>query len=194
MTILRANAKKKPVKCVNCGKEYLSRSNECEIWKKEKEIMKIKVTQNLSFFEARKIFENKPEVTFATIVQSSQIKKPETKATETYFDEKDFNITASSKVIVPTKYKQNKQAKNTATTSKPISQSQKSDEKASRESRSRQRNSPSSRQKSKSPKNNQNGHQKDKPIRLVRLQDNSIKLANRFGDIEQMESENSPNT
>ena len=43
--------------------------------KKEKEIMKIKVTQNLSFFEARKIFENKPEVTFATIVQSSQIKK-----------------------------------------------------------------------------------------------------------------------
>ena len=191
---------KNPVKCVNCGKDHLSRSNECEIWKKEKEIMKIKVTQNLSFFEASKIFENKPEVTFATIVQSSQIKKPETKATETYFDEKDFNITASSKVIIPTKYKQNKQAKNTAITSKPIPQSQKSDEKASRESRSRQRNSPSTRQKSKSskhsksPKNSQNGHQKDKPIRLVRLQDNSIKLTNRFGDIEQMESENSPNT
>ena len=143
---------KNPVKCVNCGKDHLSRSNECEIWKKEKEIMKIKVTQNLSFFEARKIFENKPEVTSATIVQSSQIRKPETKATETYFDEKDFNITASSKVIIPTKYKQNKQAKNTATTSKPIPQSQKSDEKASGESRSRQRNSPSSRQKSKSPK------------------------------------------
>ena len=120
--------------------------------------MKIKVTQNLSFFEARKIFENKPEVTFATIVQSSQIKKPETKS-ETYFDEKDFNITASSKVIIPTKYKQNKQAKNTATTSKPVPQSQKSDEKASRESRSRQRNSPSSRQKSKSPKKTVN-HQK----------------------------------
>ena len=154
--------------------------------------MKIKVTQNLSFFEARIIFENKPEVTFATIVQSSQIKKPETKATETYFDEKDFNITASSKVIIPTKYKQNKQAKNTATTSK--SSPQTSDEKAKRESRSRQRNSPSSRQKSKSPKNSQNGHQKDKPIKLVRLQDNSIKLTNRFSDIEQMESENSPNT
>ena len=185
---------KNPVKCVNCGKDHLSRSNECEIWKKEKEIMKIKVTQNLSFFEARKIFENKPEVTFATIVQSSQIKKPETKATETHFDEKDFNITASSKVIIPTKYKQNKQAKNTATTSKSSPQSQTSDEKAKRESRSRQRNSPSSRQKSKSPKNSQNGHQKDKPIKLVRLQDNSIKLTNRFDDIEQMESENSPNT
>ena len=107
---------KNPVKCVNCGKDHLSRSNKCEI-RKKKEFMKIKVTQNLSFFEARKIFENKPEVTFATIVQSSQIKKPETTATETYFDEKDFNITASSKVIIPTKYKQNKQAKNTATTS-----------------------------------------------------------------------------
>ena len=156
--------------------------------------MKIKVTQNLSFFEARKNFENKPEVTFATIVQSSQIKKPETKATETYFDEKDFNITASSKVIIQSKYKQNKQAKNTATTSKSSPQSQTSDEKAKRESRSRQRNSPSSRQKSKSPKNSQNGHQKDKPIKLVRLQDNLIKLTNRFSDIEQMESENSPNT
>ena len=116
-----------------------------------------------------------------------KLKKPETKATETHFDEKDFNITASSKVIIPTKYKQNKQAKNTATTSKSSPQSQTSDEKAKRESRSRQRNSPSSRQKSKSPKNSQNGHQKDK-------QDNSIKLTNRFDDIEQMESENSPNT
>ena len=32
--------------------------------------MKIKVTQNLSFFEARKIFENKTEVTFATVVDA----------------------------------------------------------------------------------------------------------------------------
>ena len=61
---------KNPVKYVNCGKDHLSRSNKCEIWKKEKEIMKIKVTQNLSFFEARKIFENKTEVTFATVVDA----------------------------------------------------------------------------------------------------------------------------
>ena len=52
------------------------------------------------------------------------MKKPETKATETYFDEKDFNITASSKVIIPTKYKQNKQAKSTATTKTSVSTSQ----------------------------------------------------------------------
>ena len=33
------------------------------------------------------------------------MKKPETKTTETHFDEKDFHITASSKVIIPTIYK-----------------------------------------------------------------------------------------
>ena len=32
---------KNPTKCVNCGGEHLSRSNECETWKKEKEIMKL---------------------------------------------------------------------------------------------------------------------------------------------------------
>ena len=56
--------------------------------------------------------------------------KPETKATETYFDEKDFNITTSSKVIIPTKYKQNKQAKSTATTKTSVSTSQPSTSKA----------------------------------------------------------------
>ena len=33
---------------VNCGKEHVSRSNQCEIWKKEKEIMKIKATKNIT--------------------------------------------------------------------------------------------------------------------------------------------------
>ena len=43
-----------PAKCVNCGKDHLSRSSECEVWKKEKEIMKLKVTKNLTYPEARK--------------------------------------------------------------------------------------------------------------------------------------------
>ena len=37
-----------PAKCVNCGKDHLSRSSECEVWKKEKEIMKLKVAKNLT--------------------------------------------------------------------------------------------------------------------------------------------------
>ena len=51
-----SSCKNKP-KCVNCGKEHLSRSNTCEIWKKEKEIMKIKATKNVTYLEAKKLFE-----------------------------------------------------------------------------------------------------------------------------------------
>ena len=31
---------KNPIKCVNCGKDHMPKSNLCEIWKKEKEIIK----------------------------------------------------------------------------------------------------------------------------------------------------------
>ena len=119
---------KNPIKRVNCGKDHLF--NECEIWKKEKEVMKIKVTQNLSYFEARKVYEQKPEVTFANIVQSAQIKRPELKTASTQTRKEDTVITSSSKIISPRKKKTPpKSTKTTATTSKPISQSQTSDEK-----------------------------------------------------------------
>ena len=45
---------KNPAKCVNCGGNHASRSSECTVWKKEKEIMKIKVTQRLTYPEAKK--------------------------------------------------------------------------------------------------------------------------------------------
>ena len=53
-----------PVKCVNCGLNHLSRSNECEMWKKEKEILRIKVTRNITYLEARKVLEQQPEITY----------------------------------------------------------------------------------------------------------------------------------
>ena len=43
------NACKNEAKCVNCHKNHQSKSNQCEIWKKEKEIMKIKVTQKITY-------------------------------------------------------------------------------------------------------------------------------------------------
>ena len=46
-----------PAQCVNCGKDHLSRSSDCEVWKKEKEIMKLKVTKNLTYPEARKLYD-----------------------------------------------------------------------------------------------------------------------------------------
>ena len=95
------HACKNQPKCVNCHKNHLSKSNQCEILKKEKEIMKIKVTQKITYLEAKKIQENQPEITFAKVVQSLNT-KPETKETSTQFNEKDSVIKANSKVITPT--------------------------------------------------------------------------------------------
>ena len=49
--------KNKP-KCVNCEKDHVSGSNQCEIWKKEKEIMKIKTTKNITYLEAKKVYDS----------------------------------------------------------------------------------------------------------------------------------------
>ena len=95
------HACKNQPKCVNCHKNHLSKSNQCEIWKKEKEIMKIKVTQKITYLEAKKIQENQPEITFTKVVQSLNT-KPETKETSTHFNETDSVIKANSKVITPT--------------------------------------------------------------------------------------------
>ena len=95
---------KNQTKCVNCGGDHLSRSNECSTWKKEKEIIRIKVKKNLTYPEARQLFEKKPEFNFSKIVQSAP-PKPETKTTSTQFHENDFKITDSSKVIIAHKPK-----------------------------------------------------------------------------------------
>ena len=63
--------------------------------------MKIKVTQKITYLEAKKIQENQPQITFAKVVQSLNT-KPETKESSTQFNEKDSVIKANSKVITPT--------------------------------------------------------------------------------------------
>ena len=67
----------------------LPKSNQCEIWKKEKEIIKIKVTKNITYQEARKLFELIPKPVYSKIVQSSFV-KPSTKTTSTQYDKNDF--------------------------------------------------------------------------------------------------------
>ena len=94
-----------PAQCVNCGKDHLSRSSDCEVWKKEKEIMKLKVTKNLTYPEARKLYDQQqPEFTFTKIVQSLSA-KPETKTAYTQYNVEDSKITESSKIIVAKKTK-----------------------------------------------------------------------------------------
>ena len=66
-TILPVNAEIKH--CVDCGENHMSRSSDCDVWKKEKEVMNIKVTQRLTYPEARKIYDQqKPEFTFSKVV------------------------------------------------------------------------------------------------------------------------------
>ena len=46
-------------RCANCGENHWATSKGCNIWKKEKEINKIKYMNNITFPEARKQIENK---------------------------------------------------------------------------------------------------------------------------------------
>ena len=92
--------KNKP-KCVNCGKDHVSRSNQCEIWKKEKEIMKIKTTKNITYLEAKKVYDSQStDLDFSKIVNSLS-SKPETKTISTQFFEADFVIHTNTRVITP---------------------------------------------------------------------------------------------
>ena len=73
---------KNPTKCVNCGKDHPSRSNVCEVWIKEKDILKIKVTNNITYLEAKKLYEQKPEFTFSKVVQQNKQSAQHTAATK----------------------------------------------------------------------------------------------------------------
>ena len=151
--------------------------------------MKIKVTRNITYLEARKMVEQTPEITLSKIVQSA-IAKPQTKNVSTQVDEKDKIVTSSSKVIWPSNMKSGKsQTSSQATTSKPkpatpktkpIKQTSTSQEQKKKESQPK----PSPRQ---SPKKNQKD--KDRQIKINRIPDQSIKVDNKYSSLEQMEAE-----
>ena len=63
--------------CVTCGEKHCADSKECQIWHKEKEILRLKFTRNISFIEARKLVEAPtpiPGISYANITQSSMKK------------------------------------------------------------------------------------------------------------------------
>ena len=45
-----------PIKCTNCGKDHPAYSNQCEVWQIEEEIIKLKVKNNITYPEARKLY------------------------------------------------------------------------------------------------------------------------------------------
>ena len=180
------HACKNEAKCVNCHKNHLSKSNQCKIWKKEKEIMKIKVTQKITYLEAKKIQETQPEITFAKVVQILNTKL-ETKETSTQFNEEDSVIKPNSKVITATqkpklKLTSNHQSRPQTKSSQNSSQTQPNKASGSQRSRSR-----TAVQKEK------NGKEKDKekepnPYSKGGSAD-PIKLVNRFDSLENFELE-----
>ena len=50
------------VKCANCFDEHQTNSKSCPFWQKEKEILKIKYTENVQFIEARKLYEQRNQI------------------------------------------------------------------------------------------------------------------------------------
>ncbi|XP_049525930.1 uncharacterized protein LOC125946473 [Dermacentor silvarum] len=55
--------------CVNCDGEHAAYSRSCPTWKKEKEIVIIKVKENLTFKEARRRVSYLPKKTFADVTR-----------------------------------------------------------------------------------------------------------------------------
>ncbi|XP_058816037.1 uncharacterized protein LOC131679343 [Topomyia yanbarensis] len=47
----------KPVKCVNCEEQHPATSPNCPIWRKETDIVRVRIDQDISHYEARKIVE-----------------------------------------------------------------------------------------------------------------------------------------
>lgn len=59
------------VKCANCSEAHRASSNQCSVWKREKEITRVRFTNNVSYHEARRIVENIPVQTYSNIVKSA---------------------------------------------------------------------------------------------------------------------------
>jgi hypothetical protein len=59
---------------VNCGKEHHANSKDCDTWKQEKEIQRVKYTSNIPFPEARKLVQARtslPGPAFSTVVKNN---------------------------------------------------------------------------------------------------------------------------
>ena len=151
--------------------------------------MKIKVTQQITYLEAKKIQENQPEITFAKVVQSLNT-KPETKETSTQFNEKDSVIKPNSKAITATPKPKLKPASThqcRPQTKPSQSSSQTQPNKASgSQQRSRSRTADS---KEKNGIEKQKDKEKGPNPYSKGASADPIKLVNRFDSLENMELE-----
>ncbi|GBO43778.1 hypothetical protein AVEN_10317-1 [Araneus ventricosus] len=84
-----------PEKCVNCKGSHTSYSRSCPIWKTEKEIVAVKVKEQVSYPEARRIVKARtstPGISYSSVVRGTLI------STGIQYDLQDLNPGSSANV------------------------------------------------------------------------------------------------
>ena len=95
------------LKCVNCNGSHEVTSKSCPSWIKEKEILKIKYTQNISFPEARKIVNDKytpisETTSYANITKTASVHTSVGVDSCTQTPLGEFDAQPTDVIIVPT--------------------------------------------------------------------------------------------
>ena len=153
--------------------------------------MKLKVTKNLTYPKARKLYDQQqPEFTFAKVVQSL-FAKPETKTAYTQYNVEDSK---SSKVIVAKNQKPSSQSTSSSTTSaQPQAGSQTRTNLSSNKPSSGQPNA--QKQTNRQSTNTKPTNDKHTSNRLSKGSNDAVKLHNKFGVFDEavdMEFEETP--
>ena len=91
------NCQSPSMKCTNCNQDHPSYSKSCPVWMKEKQIQKIKVTQNITFSEARKIVSSSSQTT--KTYASVSIDKPPKVSTKSAATQTDNNVSNNNTKI-----------------------------------------------------------------------------------------------
>ena len=142
--------------------------------------MKLKVTKNLTYPEARKLYDQQqPEFTFTKVVQSLSAKL-ETKTAYTQYNVEDSKIPESSKAIVAQKQKPSSQSTSSSTTSaQPQAGSQNRANSSSNKPSSGQANA--QKQTNRPSTNTKPTNDKHTSNRQSKGSNDAVKLHNKFG-------------
>ncbi|XP_062590939.1 uncharacterized protein LOC134252467 [Saccostrea cucullata] len=88
-------------KCKNCKGGHMASSKQCPMWKREKEIQKVKSEKRIPYPEAKKLVNlystPKPNLTYATVVKSSSLKDSSTQVSEKDFHQQTEPLSSNDK-------------------------------------------------------------------------------------------------
>ena len=193
-------------KCANCNEAHAASSKDCSLYKKEKEIQKLKVERNVTYPEARRIFSAANNST-ATSYASVTKRVLRTIETQTMFtwpignpNPVELPSQKTDKTIIPTKYQAaSSQTPSTSIQSQKHTSSPKSPTKVKKPEGRSSTKSPTKPQK---PENKSSDNQKTNPGKSKEKQNNQkggnrtpkymrdpIQVHNKYGDLEDMDDD-----